>query len=116
MSYCRWSCDDFQCDLYVYESCHGGFLTHVAKARVVFAEPLPAPVPLDAEHCQEWAARNRKLMEIMERSERVAIDLPHAGDCFCDETASACADRLESLRALGYRVPQYAIDNLRDEE
>ena len=36
MSYCRWSSDDFQCDVYVYESVAGGFVTHVAANRVVF--------------------------------------------------------------------------------
>ena len=36
-------------------------------------------------------------------------------DAFSDPTPSDCADRLEGLRAKGYRVPQYAIDRLRRE-
>lgn len=43
------------------------------------------------------------------------IGLPEDGETFNDGTAEECADRLEALRAIGYRVPQYAIDALREE-
>ena len=43
------------------------------------------------------------------------IGLPEDGETFNDATAEDCAARLEYLRALGYRVPQYAIDALREE-
>ncbi len=43
------------------------------------------------------------------------IGLPHDGQSFSDETPTDCADRLESLRALGYKVPQGAIDALRSD-
>jgi hypothetical protein len=33
MSYCRWSSDHFECDVYVYEDCSGGWTTHVAGRR-----------------------------------------------------------------------------------
>jgi hypothetical protein len=33
MSYCRWSSDHFECDVYVYEDCGGGWTTHVAGRR-----------------------------------------------------------------------------------
>ena len=44
-----------------------------------------------------------------------SIGLPMDGETFNDATAEACASLLEALRALGYRVPQYAIDSLREE-
>lgn len=43
------------------------------------------------------------------------IGLRYDGESFNDETAADCADRLELLRTIGYRVPQSAIDALRDE-
>ena len=46
---------------------------------------------------------------------RRKIGLPEDGGTFNDATAEECADRLEALRSLGYRVPQYAIDALREE-
>ena len=115
MSYCRWSSMDYQCDLYVYEHCDGGFVTIVAKNRVVFAEPLPSEVPFDADHCHEWYARHQQVMDLVGRSERRPIGLPHDGESFNDPSPADCADRLERLRALGYKVPQRAIDALRGE-
>jgi hypothetical protein len=33
MSFCRWSSDNFQCDLYCYADVGGGYTTHVAGYR-----------------------------------------------------------------------------------
>lgn len=44
-----------------------------------------------------------------------AIGLPHDGETFNDPTPTDCADRLEQLRGLGYKVPQHAIEALRGE-
>ena len=43
------------------------------------------------------------------------IGLPHDGETFNDETPTECAATLERLRAIGYVVPQDAIDSLRAE-
>lgn len=43
------------------------------------------------------------------------IGLPHDGESFNDKTPGDCANRLEYLRELGYKVPQHAIDALREE-
>lgn len=112
MSYCRWSSDDYQCDVYVYES-DRGFETHVAGRRHTFSEPLPpAPPKGDID------AAIRRMMAVTgmcDRAEPVDIGLPYDGESYTDATASECADRLEMLRAAGYNVPQYAIDALREE-
>lgn len=31
MSYCRWSSDNFKCDVYVYADVSGGWTTHVKR-------------------------------------------------------------------------------------
>lgn len=51
-----------------------------------------------------------------ENPDTVEIDLPNAGKSFNDPTPGQCADRLEALRAEGFDVPQYAIDELREED
>jgi hypothetical protein len=117
MSYCRWSSDDHKCDVYVYEHCDGGYVTHVARKRYTAASPCP-PIPvgwhqLDAEIFTNALAAQRSWLA---SAELVNIDLPHDGESFSDNTPGECAARLESLRALGYIVPQYAIDALREEE
>lgn len=43
------------------------------------------------------------------------IGLQHDGETFNDPTPTDCADRLEQLRGLGYKVPQHAIEALRSE-
>ena len=116
MSYCRWSSDDYQCDVYVYEDVSGGWTTHVAGNRIVFAEPLPPDVPFNADHMGEWLERHNKVMEMVDKAQRVPIGGPSDGQTFNDATAEKCASWLEALRSEGYVVPQYAIDSLREEE
>lgn len=118
MSYCRWSTDDYQCDVYVYSDARGGWTTHVASARYAYKEPLPPMVAFDPDNDQAWEAwlaRHKKVQRMVDEADRVAIGLPHDGETYNDDSPSECADRLESLRQLGYIVPQDAIDSLRDE-
>lgn len=61
-----------------------------------------------------WLDRMRLVQDIISRSPREVIGLPHDGDMFVDDTAAECVDRLEALRDIGYRVPQDAIDALRE--
>ena len=50
MSYCRFSSDNYACDVYVYESCYGGFDVHVASSRYVGDIPkLPEYSPETAK-------------------------------------------------------------------
>lgn len=111
MSYCRFSCDDFRSDVYVYGNTDGGYTIHVAAQRTVFAEPLPPQAPegdLDAA-----ADRMVKVMEIAARSTAEPLASALAGAAFHDASANDCAERLEGLRAAGLHVPQHAIVQLR---
>jgi hypothetical protein len=117
MSYCRWSSDDHKCDVYVYEHCDGGYVTHVASKRYTADTPCPTTP-------KEWGTMPTELFADALAAQRtwldaatlVPIGLPHDGESFSDDTPGECAARLESLRALGYIVPQYAIDALKEEE
>ena len=113
MSYCRFSSDNFSCDVYVYEACGGGFVTHVAGNRVV--GDVPEIPRFTGDNKDEWLKAYRAQRTFMATAEHKPIDLPHAGKSFSDDAAGECADRLEALRALGYTVPQRAIDALRAE-
>lgn len=113
MSYCRFSSDDFQCDVYVYADCMGGYTTHVAGRRHVFKKPLPPEVSTD--NIEDWIERHKKVNKMIDKAKLVDIGLPYDGEQFNDPTPEECADRLEELRTMGYIVPQYAIDALREE-
>jgi hypothetical protein len=114
MSYCRWSSDDYQCDVYVYACVSGKWTTHVAARRHTFTETLPPPV--DDPFSEEGFARHQRVSRMVEHATLVSIGGRHDGESFDDDTPGECADRLEYLRQCGYNVPQYAIDELREEE
>lgn len=116
MSYCRWSSDDFQCDVYVYEDVMGGFTTHVAGMRkTLLKDQIPELVPFDQNNIEVWLGRENKVRELLEKIELKPIGLEHDGESFNDEDAESCAGRLIMLRDCGYNVPQYAIDALLEE-
>ena len=115
MSHCRWSTDDFQCDVYVYESAEG-FVISVASNRVVYEEPLPEPVPMRADNVGDWMARGLRVSEIMSRSRKEPLGLPYDGQTFVEDDPGQCADRLQQLADAGYRVPASVIADLRAEQ
>ncbi|SRR5579883_547443 len=116
MSYCRFSSDDYQCDVYVYAHIAGYWTTHVASNRYAFQEPLPSQVSWVPGACNDdWFKRHEKVSQMVRKAKLVNIGLAHDGQTFDDPTPEACADRLEQLRAAGYVVPQSAIDRLREE-
>lgn len=114
MSYCRWSSDGFSCDVYCYEHVHGGFMIHVARGRHVSDEPRPASMDSAIDKSpEEFLAAYHAQQAWLNGAHIETIGLPHDGEDYCENTAGEAADRLEQLRAAGYRVPQYAIDELR---
>ena len=115
MSYCRWSSDNWRSDVYVYEDTNGGWTTHIAGRRRTGLDTLPPdPLTLDMSD-PEWLDKYKAHDKALEALPFEEINLPLVGKSFNDSDPGACADRLEMLRGLGYHVPQYAIDELREE-
>lgn len=115
MSYCRWSTDDFQCDLYCYEDCGGGFTTHVAGMRYGFKSELPPVVVFDKEHVEEWLERDKKVQEMIKNADRITINLPHSGETFNDPDLASFRERIRGLKLVGYRVPENLIAIISEE-
>ncbi len=116
MSYCRFSSDDFQSDVYVYEEAGGSWKVHVAQNRPVYTEPLPEPVEIREDNISAWLFRHHKVMEMLKTAERVNIEGPYTGQSFALDTPGECAELLANIRDAGYVVPQKAIDRLLEEE
>lgn len=112
MSYCRFSSDDFQCDVYCYQS-DKGWEIHVARYRFECVTPLPPSVPMS--DVDAWLKRYKKVAKMFDEAKLKKIGLACDGESFCDIDPQSAADRLKELRAMGYKVPQYAIDDLTDE-
>ena len=114
MSYCRWSTDDYQCDIYAYADVGGGVSVHVARGRYAFKEPLPPKVSLD--DIPAFVAREKELHRILEKAPMETIDLPHAGESFFNLEQEDAANFIDKLAALGYRVPDYVSKAIRDDD
>ncbi|MDD5277707.1 MAG: hypothetical protein PHR16_16695 [Methylovulum sp.] len=113
MSYCRWSSDNFKCDLYCYESA-SGFVTHVATRKYDYEGEMP-PVFDDAWTPEQTVEAHKKRQEILDASQLVPIGLPFDGESYVDGTLEEFRERLTALRASGYRFPDDVFEQI-DEE
>jgi hypothetical protein len=57
MSYCRWSSDHFECDVYVYADVSGGWTTHVAGRRRKHRVPDDIKAAFPAHGEPHWVER-----------------------------------------------------------
>lgn len=145
MSYCRWSTNHFECDVYVYEHAYGGWTTHVAgrRRKNKLPDEIKALYPSmdvgpdefgrrmmaysNAE--REWTKsqphfvvmgkdtkRNPIPMYFLAASEYDPLPAPWAGQTYMDPTPGECAARLQVLQGLGFQVPDFAIKALMEEE
>lgn len=118
MSYCRWSSNNWDCDLYCYADVSGGYTTHVAGNRI------NGPIPQ-----ADWGllrgqddAAMKKFMEqhdaqskFLETCTRSPIGLPHDGQTFNDPDLESFLGRVLELQAMGYHVPAYVAESIRGE-
>lgn len=114
MSYCRFSSEDFQCDVYAYEHVHGGFAVHVASIKRIFKKPLPPPAAFNDPVA--WLDRHEKVLAMVDAADKVEIGLSHDGKNLVFAEPGEAADFLVALKAEGYCVPNYAIEALREEQ
>lgn len=113
MSYCRWSSDNWMCDVYVYESAEG-YKCHVAASRLPQGSIPPVTANMFTEP-DTWRQEQLERLDALDRVESQPIGLKHDGESFTVPSPGECGDLLERLRVEGYNVPQFAIDALREE-
>lgn len=109
MSYCRWSSDDFKCDIYAYADVAGGYTIHVAANRHrEGSSPFPS---------WEGKASPEQIAAVEKWSEEtlIPITLPWAGAVFLETTLESFLERMLALRAEGYRIPDWAIERIESE-
>src|SRR5690348_16129614 len=103
MSYCRWSSDDYQCDVYVWADYAGGYRTEVAGRRRVWKVALPPYVtlPIGEAHSPErsaWASAHadrmveiNRLLDDENNWEWLDLPIPEGGNSYRHATAAECA-------------------------
>ena len=116
MSYCRWSTDDFQCDLYCYES-KDGYETHIAGSRLNWKIDLPPKVEiafkngkLNKSALKRHIQRQVDVMDLMRNEnnyERVPIGLAYDGQSFTDDSVEEFKSTLLMLKLAGYQFPDF---------
>ena len=118
MALCRFS--DYQCDLYIFQA-QGGIVVMVAAVR--YEDELPPPEWPDpaadaSRSAAEWETFWRAYYDYRARLEacrRVPIALPHDGDYRRLGTWGEVLDYVTGLKALGYNVPGWVIDEIAGE-
>ena len=116
MSYCRWSSDNFRCDLYCYADVNGGYTTHVASNRVLGDIPeIKWPEGRSKEETDAFMESYKAQSAFLDNCGREDIGLPYDGQTFNDADLKAFRDRLVMLREAGYNFPDYVLEMV-DEE
>jgi hypothetical protein len=124
MSYCRFSSNDFQCDLYIYGDVQGGITIHVSASRYVFAKPLPPSLEYPGpdtpkDEVYAWAKKEADrmvaVMAMLDHKTMVPIELPYAGQSFYGLSGVEAVVKVRALKKLGYRVPGGVIEALEED-
>ena len=115
MSYCRWSSDNWKCDLYCYEDVNGGITTHVAAYRIVGDVPEVPLSLLKEGKTKEYYDAYKKQMDFLETAKREKIGLPYDGQSFNDPDHKSFLKRLLHLREVGYNFPDYVIEMVKED-
>lgn len=110
MSYCRFSSDCWQSDVYAYEDVGGGFRIFVRTHR-----PGAVIPPLDHSSVAALNASLQVEREALARAGKVPIGLPADGQVYSEDNLADLLARLLSLQALGYHVPESALTEIRAE-
>lgn len=114
MSICRLSSDGYQSNVYCYLR-EEGWVIHVARCRFVSATPRPELSREASDKVAAWCRHQLAMAEWVRNADTVSIGLPHDGETFIEPSAHEAIERLSSLRALGYFVPESAFVALRRE-
>ncbi len=115
MSYCRWSSDDWACELYCYESI-GGWVTHVAAYKRVNVPKIgKMPNHQSPRVFKKWMKKYKAQMVYLETAEMRAIGLPYDGQTFNDADIRTFKERLLYLRGVGYKFPDYVLETIDQE-
>jgi hypothetical protein len=117
MSYCRWSTDNFGCDLYCYADVSGGWTTHVAGNRHIGDIPKLPPLAIckTREGADQWVRACKVQSDWLATAARRPIGGPHDGATFNDGTIFDFKARLLMLREAGYRFPDNVLAAVEEE-
>ena len=112
MSYCRFSSDNYRCDLYCYAS-DRGFVTHVAGTR--FVGDIPEVPPILSVPSDVWMEAHKAQRDFISTAERKRIGLPCDGANYTDDDLESFLVTVKGLLAMGYRGRPGLVEDIEDE-
>ena len=111
MSYCRFSSDYFDCDLYVYEDFMGSYCIHIASSRYVFDRtPL-----VSTKNVDDFVKNHMYVMEALKTAKTENIELPYSGESFYFSELKDALEKIKELKELGYIVHDSIISSIEEE-
>lgn len=113
MSYCRFSSDNYNCDIYAFADCYGGYTIHVAKRRYVGDIPKIPAVTEGNE--KEFIEQVKKHNEFMKTAEQKIIGLPLDGENYSCVNLPEFLEKILEIKEAGYNVPDYVIEDIKAE-
>lgn len=117
MSYCRWSSDNFKCDVYAYES-DFGYEIHIASNRIVGIPPetnydlLKSGSEIDL---QLFVDQEKKRSEWLKNCEREEINLPLVGESFTMPDLESFLFKMIEIKEIGYHIPDWVFNEIKEE-
>ena len=112
MSYCRFSSNNWNCDIYAYESCMGGWEVHVAANRIVGNIPkVDYGLIKDGEY-EKFSKQHKAQMEFLRNCKRKEIGLSMDGESFNCPTLIDFKQKMIELREAGYNFPDYVLEDI----
>lgn len=117
MSYCRFSSDNWKCDIYMYEG-NCGWTIHVATKKPIGDVPPLLPMP-GVNHTREelnafiesWHTQQRWL----ETCKYKSIELPSDGESFYNLPLDEAYEKLIELKGEGYWIPDDVLVAVKEE-
>ena len=117
MSYCRWSTNNFNCDLYCYADCGGGYTTHVAGMRRRVWYRLFSWLTDKRWNAGTFKYRTGRFSPFLlpHRLTHKKIRLPETGKTFNDNTLEEFYERVKGLIGMGYKAPDSLLRIIKEE-
>lgn len=113
MSYCRWSSDDFKCDVYAYHSVGDFYQIYVASNR--YKGNVPEVPPINEVNREEWKEATKKRSEYLRGCETEKIGLPLDGKGFSCNTIEGFYEKMKEIKEAGYHIPEYVFERIEKE-
>lgn len=113
-SYCKWSTDNYQCDLCCYDGLSGGITIHVGTHRL--KESPPALPSIENTDIDDFLDSFNRHNEFMMTAVRVPIGLAYDGQTFRVKNEQIFLEKLELLKSAGYIFPHSLIQFLEQKQ